>query len=203
MPEANAKGPVAGVVLAAGSSSRMGRNKLLLTLDEEPMVRRTVRAALEAGLEPVVVVLGHEPERVKEAIAGLGCRTVVNPDHAQGVRVSLHAGIRELPAEARAAVVILADMPFVTAAMIRSLVDRYREGAAPLVSSQYGEVNAPPTLYDRSLFPELLAMTGEGCGKQVVRRHLHEAVIVDWPEAALADVDVPEDYERIRTQLVG
>ncbi len=208
MPETGAAGSVggavsiAGVVLAAGSSTRMGRNKLLLTLDGEPMVRRTLRATLEAALEPVVVVLGHEPERVREAISGLGCRTVVNPDHAQGVRLSVQVGIREV-SEARAAVVILADMPFVTAAMIRALVDRYRESTSPLVSSQYGDVNAPPTLYDRSLFPEMLAMTGEGCGKQVVRRHLHEAAFVTWPEAALADVDLPEDYERIRAQLVG
>jgi molybdenum cofactor cytidylyltransferase len=193
---------IAGVVLAAGSSMRMGRNKLLLALIGEPMVRRTVRASLDAGLDPVVVVLGHEAERVREAIWGLGCRTVVNPDHAKGVRLSVQVGIGEV-SEARAAVVILADMPFVTAAMVRSLVDSYREGTSPLVSSQYGDVNAPPTLYDRSLFPEMLAMTGEGCGKQVVRRHLHEAAFVSWPAAALADVDLPEDYERIRAQLVG
>jgi molybdenum cofactor cytidylyltransferase len=193
---------IAGVVLAAGSSMRMGRNKLLLALIGEPMVRRTVRASLDAGLDPVVVVLGHEAERVREAIWGLGCRTVVNPDHAKGVRLSVQVGIGEV-SEARAAVVILADMPFVTAAMVRSLVDSYREGTSPLVSSQYGDVNAPPTLYDRSLFPEMLAMTGEGCGKQVVRRHLHEAAFVTWPAAALADVDLPEDYERIRAQLVG
>jgi molybdenum cofactor cytidylyltransferase len=181
----------------------MGRNKLLLALDDEPMVRRAVRAALEAGLEPVVVVLGHDAARVREAIGGLHCRMIVNPDHAQGVRLSVQMGIRKVPAQARAAVVILADMPFVTAAMIRALVTRYREGKAPLVSSQYGDVNAPPTLYDRSLFPELLAMGGEGCGKQVVRRHLGEAAVVSWPEAALADVDVPEDYERIRARLAG
>jgi molybdenum cofactor cytidylyltransferase len=165
-------------------------------------VRRTVRASLDAGLDPVVVVLGHEAERVRQAIWGLGCRTVVNPDHAKGVRLSVQVGIGEV-SEARAAVVILADMPFVTAAMVRSLVDSYREGTSPLVSSQYGDVNAPPTLYDRSLFAEMLAMTGEGCGKQVVRRHLHEAAFVSWPAAALADVDLPEDYERIRAQLVG
>jgi molybdenum cofactor cytidylyltransferase len=198
MPEAK----VAGVVLAAGSSTRMGRNKLLLELDGEPLVRRAVRAAIDAGLVPVVVVLGHEAERVRQAIEGLACRTVVNPDHLSGVRTSLQAGVRQVPADAGAAVVILPDMPFITAAMIRTVMDRYREGGARLVVSQYGAVNAPPTLYDRSLFEELLAMSGEGCGKQVVKRHLAEAVRVDWPEAALSDVDRPEDYERIRAQLV-
>lgn len=201
MPEAAVR--VAGLVLAAGSSTRMGQNKLLLDLDGEPLVRRAVRAALEAGLDEVVAVLGHEAERVAEALAGLRCRTVLNPDHAQGVRLSLQTGVRAVQGEAGAVVVVLADMPFVTAAMIRTVVERYRSGTAPLVVSEYGDVNAPPTLYDRALFPELLTMTGDGCGKQVVRRHQEEAAVVCWPEAALSDIDVPDDYARIRAQLVG
>jgi molybdenum cofactor cytidylyltransferase len=192
---------VAGVILAAGSSTRMGRNKLLLELDGEPLVRRAVRAALEAPLGWVVAVLGHEADRVREALTGLPCLTVVNPDHARGVRLSLQTGIREVPEEAAAAVVVLADMPFVTAEMIAAVAARYREGGAPLVVSEYGPVNAPPTLYDRALFGELLSMGGEGCGKQVLRRHTHEAAFVPWPEAALADVDLPEDYERIGAEL--
>src|SRR5258708_28443532 len=111
MPETGVPGSaavsIAGVVLAAGSSTRMGRNKLLLALDGEPMVRRTVRATLQAGLEPGVVVLGHEPDHVPEAISGLGCRTVLNPDHAQGVRLSVPVGIREVSPAAPAAVVPL------------------------------------------------------------------------------------------------
>jgi len=198
MPE---KPSVAGIVLAAGSSTRMGRNKMLLELGRQPLVRRAVTAALDAGLSPVLVVVGHEAERVQEAVAGLDCRPVLNPDHAQGVRVSLQTGVRALPEGVAAAVVLLADMPFVTAAMVRAVADRYRAGGAPLVVSEYGDVNAPPTLYDRALFPELLAMSGEGCGKQVVRRHREEAAVVPWPEAALADVDVPEDYERIGAEL--
>jgi xanthine dehydrogenase accessory factor len=192
---------VTGIVLAAGSSTRMGRNKMLLHVAGEPLVRRAVRAALDAGLDPVLVVLGHESERVREAIAGLECRAVLNADHAQGVRVSMQAGVRAVPEDASAAVVILADMPFVTADMIRAVADRYRAGDAPLVVSAYGDVNAPPTLYDRALFGELLASTGEGCGKQVVRRHQAEAAVVAWPEAALFDVDAPEDYEQASSQL--
>jgi CTP:molybdopterin cytidylyltransferase MocA len=69
------------------------------------------------------------------------------------------------------------------------------------VISDYSGVNAPPMLYDRSLFPELRAMTGEGCGKQVVKRHQGEALPVSWPEAALMDIDVPVDYERLKTEL--
>ena len=199
MPEA--RGRVAGIVLAAGSSTRMGRNKMLLEVGGEPLVRRSVRAALDAGLDPVVVVVGHEAERVREAIAGLPCRPVLNQDHAQGVRVSMQAGLRALPADVSAGVIVLADMPFVTANMIRTVAERYHAGHAPLVVSEYGDVNAPPTLYDRALFGELLEGSGEGCGKHVVKKHKSEAAVVAWPESALADVDVPDDYQRLGTQL--
>jgi len=199
MPEAGVR--IAGIVLAAGSSTRMGRNKMLLEVGGQPLVRRAVSAALEAGLDPVLVVLGHEADRAREAVAGLDCRVVLNPDHAQGVRVSMQAGVRALPAEVNAGVIILADMPFVSAEMIRTVAERYRAGRPPLVVSEYGDVNAPPTLYDRALFGELLTSTGEGCGKHVVKKHKSEAAVVAWPESALADVDVPDDYERLGTQL--
>jgi molybdenum cofactor cytidylyltransferase len=195
---------VAAVVLAAGSSTRMGRNKLLLELGGETLVRRAARAALEAGADPVVVVLGHDEPRVRAELAGLPCATVVNPDHAEGAGTSVRAGVRQAAdAGADALVVVLADMPFVTAEMIAALVRRYREERPPLVASHYGEVQAPPTLYDRSLFDELLTIPGERCAKMVVRRHRDRAAVVAWPEAALRDIDVPEDYEGARAELGG
>ena len=198
---AERSGAVAGVVLAAGSSTRMGRNKLFFELDGETLLRRVVRRALDAGLDPVLVVVGHEAERARAELAGLPCTPVDNPDHVLGVNRSLRTGISHVPERARAAVVMLADMPFVTSRMVSTLVARYRESTAPLVISAYGEVNAPPMLYDRALFPELRQMSGSGCGRQVVRRHRDEAIAASWPEAALQDVDVPEDYERIRAEL--
>ena len=194
---------VAAVVLAAGSSTRMGRNKLLLDLGGESVVRRAVRQAIEAGLDLVVVVLGHEAERVEAELSGLSCVTVVNPDHAQGVGTSLHLGVARAATEAGALVVVLADMPFVTAAMIGAVVERSRATGAPLVVSQYGEVKAPPILYDRALFAELLSLPGERCAKQVVRRHKQEAQVVAWPEQALRDIDVALDYERASAEMAG
>ena len=198
---AERSGAVAGVVLAAGSSTRMGRNKLFFELDGETLLRRVVRRAIDAGLDPVLVVVGHEAARARAELADLACTPVDNPDHALGVNRSLRTGISRVPERARAAVVMLADMPFVTSPMVAGIVARYRESTAPLVISAYGDVNAPPMLYDRALFSELRQMSGEGCGRQVVRRHRREAVAVSWPPAALQDIDVPEDYERIRTEL--
>jgi molybdenum cofactor cytidylyltransferase len=205
MPEtARSSTATAAVVLAAGSSTRMGENKLLLPLGGETVVRRAVRTAVEAALDPIVVVLGHEPERVRAALAGLSCRTVVNPDHQSGKGTSLQFGIAEVASATAAggAVVMLADMPFVTAAMLARVAAR--EGtAAPMVVSRYGEVNAPPILYDRSLFAELLALPGQACGKEMVRRHRAEAVMLSWPEHALSDIDRPEEYQRIVVELAA
>jgi molybdenum cofactor cytidylyltransferase len=192
---------VAAVVLAAGSSSRMGRNKLLLEVGGETLVRRAVRAALAAGLDPVIVVLGHEAERVAVELDGLPCQSVLNPDHAQGVRTSLQTGVRQAAGLASALVVILADMPHVDAGMLATLVQRYRARPVPLVVSQYGAVDAPPMLYDRALFDELLSVPDDRCGKAVVRRHRAEAEVVHWPEAALQDIDLAEDYEALQAQL--
>ena len=191
-------GPVAGILLAAGTSSRMGRNKMLFELNGESVLRGAARRALAAGLSPLLVVLGHEAEKSRAELDGLPCEIVINPNYEQGINSSLKAGISAVPAEAQAVVVMLADMPFVTPEMFSGLIDRYRSTEAPLVISDYEGVNAPPMLYDKSLFGELLAMTGEGCGRQVVKRHREEAEVLAWPPSALADLDVPEDYERMK-----
>ncbi len=189
---------IAGILLAAGSATRMGRNKLLLELEGEPLVRRAARRALEAGLDPLLVVVGHEAARVREALMGLPCRFVENPGWRGGQSTSVSAGAAAVPAGADAAVVLLADMPFVDAGTVRAVANRFRETGAPLVSCRYGDVPAPPTLYARSVLPELQGGEGEGRGREVVRRHRERVAWVDRPAAELADVDFPEDLERAR-----
>ena len=190
-------GVVAGVILAAGTSTRFGRNKLLLQLDGESLARRAAKAALAAGLDPVVFVLGHEAERIREELAGLPVRAVVNANFARGMNTSLAAGVVAVPEEAAALIVLLADMPHVTADMVTSLIETFRATGAPLVASDYAGVHAPPTLYARPLFPELGGPEGDGCGKRVVKRHQADVVKIPWPAAALADVDREEDWERM------
>ncbi|MCE9602895.1 MAG: nucleotidyltransferase family protein [Gemmatimonadetes bacterium] len=185
---------VAAVILAAGASTRMGRNKLLLPVDGEAMVHRAARRALAAGLSPVVVVLGHEGDRVRAALGDLGVAFSTSPDPTGPTSASLHAGLRALGPEVTATVVMLSDMVHVTEAMLRAIVESSAHGAAPLEVSRYGDVLAPPLLFTRALWPELLSWHGEGCGKAVVRAHRAEAGLHDWPEQALRDIDTPDDY---------
>lgn len=195
--------PVAGILLAAGAGTRMGTNKMRLPLEGEPIARRTARLAMYAGVEPLVAVIGFEADKVAADLRGLGCETVVNPDYTGPMSTSLHLGLRQLPEEIEAVLILLGDMPFTTKYMARKVVDIAATNDVPLVVSRYGDVTAPPLVFRRSLFPELLAWTGEGCGKAVVRAHADEAYYVDWPVWTLTDVDTPEDYdravERVRT----
>ena len=197
---------VAGVVLAAGLSTRMGRNKLLLELGGEPIVARAVRGARDAGLDPVLLVVGHEAECVRAAIPDLSVTTVANPQPGRGIHSSLRAGFEAL-AERRnspaAAVVLLGDMPLVSSAMVRRLVERWRASRVhpPLVISVYGDVVAPPILYGAPLFAELRSLDDEGCGKRVVKRHRAAALEVRWPSWALADLDEPGDLARVEGLL--
>ena len=194
---------VGAVILAAGASRRMGagRNKMLLEIDGESLVRRAARRALAAGLSPVVVVIGHEPDRIRAELKDLPVEFAVNPDYTGPTSGSLHQGLNALGPHVGAAVVMLGDMVRVTEETLAMLVAAARGTDAPLVVSRYGDITAPPLLFRRVLFPELLAWTGEGCGKTVVKAHNHDAMFVDRPVALLADVDTPEDFAAARAAL--
>lgn len=175
----------------------MGRNKLLLEIDGESLVRRAVKGALAAGLAPVVVVVGFEEERVRKALARLDRIIVSNPDFDGPSSRSFHVALRALPDDVDAAVVILPDMVRVTIATLKALREKAARSSAPLIVSRYGDVTAPPILFRRVLFEELLEWEGEGCGKPVVKAHAREATYVSQPPEMLDDVDTPEDWERV------
>ena len=130
-----------------------------------------------------------------EALLGLPCLLVRNPDPSRGQGSSLRLGLDALPARSGASVVLLADMPRVTAALLAALVEGYRRSGAPLVLADYGGTLAPPVLYERALFAELTDPS-DAPGKQVVARHRDRAHRVPFPPEALLDLDLPADLAR-------
>ncbi len=191
-------GRTAGVILAAGRSTRMGRNKLLLEVGGEPLLRRVACTAIGAGLNPVIVVLGFEAQRTRRTIDDLGCTAVVHDGYSVGQDSSLRAGVHAVPGTCDAVCIMLADMPLVTSAMLEALIARYLADSPQLVVSRYGDIWAPPVLYDRALFAELTD-PDSGNGKLIIRRHMDEAAILDWPRERLRDIDVPADYDAVKT----
>lgn len=194
---------IPAIVLAAGLSTRMGgRPKALLPIDEhETFLTRIVRTFLDAAIDDVVVVLGHEASEVALSLArsGLAARTVVNPAYETGQLSSIMAGLSVVDRPGVAAMLVtLVDVPLVARATVRAVVDRYLATRAPIVRPTWGARHGHPVMIDRSLFGELRrADPAEGI-KPVVRAHASPAgdlLIED--EGAFVDVDTREEYDAL------
>ena len=190
----------AAVVLAAGSSRRMGpENKLLLPIEGEPMVRRAVRQVLGAGCVEVVVVLGHAAEDVAHALAGLGARSVLNRDHASGQVSSVRAGLGALCEPVDAVMICLGDQPLLTSADLRAVLDAYggRPHGSILVPFVGGRRGNPVVIDAESARETLERGTHFGC------RHFidqHPERVYRWPAPSdhyVRDVDEPADYQAL------
>jgi molybdenum cofactor cytidylyltransferase len=190
---------IAALVLAAGRSSRMGdANKLTEGLRGKPLVRHAVEAALASQASPVLVVTGHETDEVRQAMAGLEVTFVHNPAFAEGMATSLRAGIAALPEESSGAVVLLADMPDVTPAIIDRLIAAATPEAKAVVPTLLGQ-RGNPALLMRPILPEALKLSGDQGARKLLETG-GEAVIeiaIDDPAIAF-DIDTPAALKAAR-----
>jgi molybdenum cofactor cytidylyltransferase len=193
---------IPAVVLAAGLSTRMGRPKPLLPLPGgETFVTRIVRSFLESGVDDVVVVLGHEAAAVAAKLieSGVAARFVINEAYATGQLSSVLRGLNAIDRPGvRAMLLTLVDVPLVSPATIRAVIDRYKATHAPIVRPIRGDEHGHPVLIDRSLFGLLRAADPTAGAKPVVRDHVSAAgdVAVD-DDGAFFDIDTPAAYERV------
>jgi molybdenum cofactor cytidylyltransferase len=195
---------IAAVVLAAGRSSRMGGpNKLLAEIGGKPLVRMVVDAVLASRARPVVVVSGHQRDKVEAALAGLPVKFVHNPHFADGLGTSLKAGIAALPAEADGAIVCLGDMPQVDAALIDRLIGAFDpdHGALVVLPTIDGK-RGNPVVWSRRFFPDLMAVEGDVGARYLIGRYTEAVAEVPLTgTAALTDVDTPEALAAVRAEL--
>jgi molybdenum cofactor cytidylyltransferase len=191
--------PTVGLLLlAAGASSRLGVPKQLLAYEGESLLRRAANAALASLCRPVIVVLGAHRERIESEVADLPLEIVMNEQWAAGMGVSIRAGMKHLSvcANTNAVVVMLCDQPRVDSKTIDSLVATYRRSGAPLVAAKYNGTHGVPALFDRQLYPALLALEGSQGAKSIILANAAHLAEVPAPEASL-DIDTLVDYERL------
>ncbi|MGB7922587.1 MAG: nucleotidyltransferase family protein [Pyrinomonadaceae bacterium] len=196
--ESNSVG-VGAVILAAGSSSRMGSPKQTLQFRGESLLRRAALAALGAGCRPVIVVTGANAKLARRELDGLDVREVLNILWETGMASSIRAGVEGLvsaDADADAAVLMLCDQPHVTIDVISGLVAAHRATGRPVVASTYGGSFGVPALFGRKLFAELARLEGAAGAKQVIERHASEAHFLPFP-CGEVDVDTPDDFARL------
>ena len=189
---------VSGVILAAGSSSRLGRPKQLLELDGEPIVRIVVRDALASRLDEVVLVLGAHAGAIAGAVGELGQRMAINPDFEQGQSTSLKTGLAAASPEADAVLFLLGDQPEVGSAAVDQVIDAFERSGAPIVQPVYGTTPGNPVLFARALFPDLRNIDGDQGARSIVRarsRDVQRVVVSDG--APPGDVDTEEDYQAL------
>lgn len=181
------------VLLAAGTSSRFGKeNKLLHEVNGEAMVRRVVKTLLTAGVGELLVVLGHEADAVREVLGGLGVETVLNPDFGYGMGGSVALGvkrIRELGVDA--ALLCLSDLPYLEVETVRAVVESFKAKggeriAYPVAKGMHGH----PVCFPKRCFAGLELLVGDRGARGVIRNDLHPVVeVVVADEGCIHDVD--------------
>ncbi len=191
---------IAGLLLAAGQSRRMGsRNKLLADVDGVPMIRRTAENLLASTARPVVVVTGHQAKETERVLDGLDVITIHNPSHATGLSSSLKAGLGKLPDDADGVVVCLGDMPLVTDATINRLIAAYDpvEGRAICVPTWKGK-RGNPVLWDRQFFEDMAELAGDVGARHLIGTHGELVAEVEMKDdGVMVDIDTPEALARV------
>lgn len=191
-------GRVAAVVLAAGRSTRMGGpNKLLARFGTQPLVRRTVERALASRASRVVVVTGHQADRVRSALAGLDVIIVHNPDFASGLSSSLKAGVAAVPGNADGVLVMLGDMPELTSADLDRLIAAFAaSGGQAVARATHGGKRGNPVILPRALFASVLTLEGDTGARHLVEADGQAVVDVEIGAGAEVDVDTPDAMAR-------
>lgn len=195
---------IVGIVLAAGTSSRLGRPKQLLDLGGQPLLVHVVDAALASPLDQVVVVLGHEAAQIGKVlpIHTARVRAVLNPAFASGQSSSLVAGLGALDRNVEAAVVLLGDQPGVRPEAVVAVVEAWRQGGRAVVQATYGGRPGHPVLFARSMWPELTRLTGDRGARDLVAAHGGRAT-VEMGSRPPEDVDTEEEYRRLVASWPG
>lgn len=196
---------IAAVILAAGQSRRMGQNKLLLDLNGKPLLCHVIDQALALEFSEIVVVAGHQVDDIRAAIGDRPVRIVLAPDYADGMSASLKAGIDNLKPETDAAMILLGDMPQVSAPLLRRMIAAYNpvEGRTIVLPVHEGK-RGNPVLWDRRFFPEMRQLAGDVGARHLIGEHAEQvAEIAVDDRAILRDIDTPEAYAKLQQDLTA
>jgi molybdenum cofactor cytidylyltransferase len=188
------------ILLAAGSSSRMGRPKQLLPIDGEPLLVRSVKAAVSSKAHELVVVLGSNFQSHREVIAGFPIEVIENQEWQKGMGNSLKKGLIHLKDKndsLDAVIVLVCDQPYLSSDIINKLIEEFEQTKRKIVASIYAGIIGVPALFDSSMFEKILHLDDEqGAKKLIQQQQLANVKAVEFPKGII-DLDFPEDYESL------
>lgn len=197
---------IGGIILAAGASTRMGQPKQLLPHSGGTLLTHTAAVAQEAGLFPVVVVLGAFAETIQESLDGLDVESVTNADWQQGMNTSIRAGVDALEArcpDSDAVVLLTCDQPLLSAAVLRALIAQWEQTQKPVVACEYDGTVGIPALFDKNLFAQLKTLPPDAGAKRLIAQMPPQNVaVVPFPDGG-RDMDTPEDYAQWNALVIS
>lgn len=191
---------VFAVVLAAGTSSRLGFNKLTVTIDGEPVIVRSVRSFIREDIEKVFVVTGHDHERIEGALATVPVTLIYNPDFRKGMSTSVRAAIR-FSEGSDALLFHLGDKPLVTSESIAAVLKEYRDGTGKIVVPLHEGNKGHPVLIDAGLLrSEIEMVRGDWGLREVVAKHEQDMVFIKGDDGNLLDLDTVQAIDKLRAR---
>jgi len=189
---------VSCIILAAGASSRMGREKLLLKINDKTILQTTLEQVMNSGIEDIVVVVKPDLSR-SETIATMGCKVVENLAYQKGLSSSLKLGLKAVDNNTQGVILALGDQPTVPKEVYRALIDRYSENLKPATVPVYKGKRGNPVLFDRKIWPALTSLKGDTGGRQIIENLDKEEInrVETGSSSILNDIDTQDDYKNI------
>jgi molybdenum cofactor cytidylyltransferase len=198
MPIAEGKLTIGIILLAAGDSSRLGQPKQLLLYNGQTLLQRSLHAASNSHAHPLIVVLGANANNIKKEIDN-DAHVVTNDAWKEGMASSIRCGIQTLlkiSLDADGAILMVCDQPYISSAIINTLIATHQQTGKPIITCSYADTFGPPTLFHRSIFPELLQLSGDVGAKSILKQHAGNLEFVLFPEGNI-DIDTQADYRKL------
>jgi len=188
---------IAVIILAAGKSSRFGTNKMFQNLPNgKTIIRHVIDIVKETRLDPVFVVIQDDDTGIQKSVSDLKVKTILNPDYQLGISTSLQKGIRNIPIDCDAAMIVLGDQPFITKPLLDLLAQEYCRSQIEIVFPNVEGIRSNPVILDRAVFPALMELQGDVGARAVFHRYNNMAI--NWSDnRLLLDLDSPEDMIKI------
>jgi molybdenum cofactor cytidylyltransferase len=189
------------VILAAGKSSRLGQPKQLLPFKGKSLIHHCVEIAGKV-VEKVIVVVGAERQRIESELKDSAVQIVYNPEWEEGMASSIRAGLTfatEKDPFVNDIIFMVCDQPYVTVDLIKKLIKEKEISSKSIVASHYSEIAGTPVIFDKTIFPELLALTGDVGARKIILRNSDKTSTIDFPLGNI-DMDTPDDYKKLLMQ---
>ncbi len=188
---------ISAIVLAAGEAKRMGRLKQLLPFGDSTLIEGVVSNILESGVSEIIVVLGHQAERIAPLIAAKPLKVVINPDYREGLSSSIRCGLDHTAKESDAFMIFLGDQPLIGREIINRLVDEFARGRYGIIAPVYKGERGHPVIFAAKYRTELSRLEGDTGAKEIVKAHPKDVQGVEvGSESILLDINTENDYHR-------